>query len=138
MPVNVLSQATEGVPGLLGLFLITIPDCLPYQSWTKEDAGLFFEDAVSHFGDLVRLNRKKLSAIESQIEEIQITLEARDRLTILRDLSPDFVLACVFDRDVPLGIIRIHYRQILERVTAQLPTGPAHPAAAPDVQPRIS
>jgi len=40
---------------------------------------------------------------------------------VLRELSSDFVCGCVFERSAPLGMVRLHLKRLLERVTQALP-----------------
>jgi len=52
---------------------------------------------------------------------MQVTIESAESLVVLRELSADFVCGCVFERSAPLGMVRLHLKRLLERVTHALP-----------------
>jgi predicted regulator of Ras-like GTPase activity (Roadblock/LC7/MglB family) len=116
-----ISQALEGVSAIRGLFITAMPDCLLFDSWMREESTWVAEDVASYFGDLVRANREGLKALGSWSAEMQVTIESADSLIILRELESDFVIAFVFDRETPLGMVRLQVKQVLERIQSLLP-----------------
>ncbi|MCB1034973.1 MAG: hypothetical protein KDD47_14190 [Acidobacteria bacterium] len=77
---------------------------------------------AAYFGDLVRANREGLKTLGSWSSEMQVTIESADRLIILTEINEHFVCTCSFDRDVPLGMARLHLKKVLDRVRTVLPT----------------
>jgi hypothetical protein len=41
---------------------------------------------------------------------------------IVRELRGDFVVTLAFQRDVPLGMVRLHAKRVMERLDGMLPT----------------
>jgi predicted regulator of Ras-like GTPase activity (Roadblock/LC7/MglB family) len=114
-------QAVAEVPQLIGIFVTAMPDSLLFSSWVREGTEWSAEDVASYFGDLVRANRQGLKALGSWSSEMQVTIESAESLVVLRELSTDFVCGCVFERTAPLGMVRLHLKRLLERVSQALP-----------------
>ncbi len=116
-----LSKAIEGVPALRGMFITLMPDCLLFNSWIRPDSEWVAEDVASYFGDLVRANREGLRSLRSWSADMQVTIESADTLVVLKELRGDFVASFVFDRDTPLGMVRLFVKRLLERLEVTLP-----------------
>ena len=116
-----LSQAVKDIPSLRAVFVTAMPDCLLFASWVRPDSDWSSEEVATYFGDLFRANRKGLKALGSWSSEMQVTIEAPDNLIILHELTEDFVCASVFERDSALGMVRLHMKQLIERIGASLP-----------------
>ena len=102
-----LDEVVEGVPALRGLFVTLMPDCLLFDSWMRPDGDWTPEDVASYFGDLVRANREGLKSLRSWSADMQVTIESADALVVLKELRGDFVVSFVFDRETPLGMVRL-------------------------------
>lgn len=116
-----LEQAVAEVPQLIGVFITAMPDSLLFASWVKPGNDWSAEDVASYFGDLVRSNRQALKALGSWSSDMQVTIESAERLVVLRELTEDFVCGCIFERNAPLGMVRLHLKRLLERITQALP-----------------
>lgn len=116
-----LEQAAAEVPQLIGIFITAMPDSLLFSSWVRAGTEWSAEDVASYFGDLVRANREGLKALGSWSSEMQVTIESAESLVVLREISADFVCGCVFERNAPLGMVRLHLKRLLERVGTALP-----------------
>lgn len=116
-----LSHSVDDIPSLRAVFVTAMPDCLLYDSWVRTDSSWRAEEVASYFGDLFRANREGLKALGSWSADMQVTLESPEHLILLRELSSDFVCACVFERDAALGMVRLHLQRLLERVKVSLP-----------------
>lgn len=116
-----LVHAIEDIPTLRAIFITAIPDCLLYDAWIRSDSDWRAEEVAAFFGDLFRANREGLKALGSWSTDMQVTLESPDHLILLRELSPDFICACVFERDAALGLVRLHLKRLLDRIRATLP-----------------
>ncbi len=116
-----LKDLVAGVPSLRAVFVTAMPDCLLFDSYTAPDETWSADEAASYFGDLVRANRQGLKALKSWSSEMQVTIESSDVLLVLRELRGDFVVTLAFRRDVPLGMVRMYTKQLVERLDESLP-----------------
>lgn len=121
MTSDYLAQAVKDIPSLQAVFVTTMPDCLLFDSWVRPGLGWKTEEVASYFGDLFRANRQGLKALNAWSAEMQVTIEAPDQTLLLKELTPDFVCATIFERQAALGMVRLHNQRLLERITASLP-----------------
>ncbi len=121
MTTQYLTHAIEDIPSLQAVFVTAMPDCLLYDAWVRPDTEWRAEEVASYFGDLFRANREGLKALGAWSTDMQITLEAPDHLILLRELSSDFICACVFESGAALGMARLNLKRLVERVRATLP-----------------
>lgn len=121
LPDAKLKQIAADIQPLRAAIITIMPDCLLYDAWAREDTNWVLEDAASYFGDLVRANRNGLKAIASWSAQMQVTIESSDSIVMIREITNDFVLSCVFDRTTPLGLIRLDMRRMIDRVAETLP-----------------
>ncbi|MEZ4224872.1 MAG: hypothetical protein R3B13_28220 [Polyangiaceae bacterium] len=116
-----LGEAAKQISGLRALIVITMPDCLLYGHWSAREHTFSVEDASGYFGDLIRANRRGLSAIGAWSQDMQVTIESADALVVLREIDEHFVCCTMFDREAPLGLVRLHLKQLIERLRTTLP-----------------
>jgi predicted regulator of Ras-like GTPase activity (Roadblock/LC7/MglB family) len=116
-----LTRAVADIPSMKGVFITAMPDCLLFASWVRNNEALPVEDLAAYFGDLIRSNRRALSSLGAWTQEMQVTVEAAQTLIVLREVTADFVCGALFDRDTPLGMVRLSMRRLIERVGAHLP-----------------
>lgn len=121
MTTQYLSHSVEDIPSLQGVLVIAMPDCLLFDAWVSAGASWLPEEVAGYFGDLFRANREGLKALGGRPTDMQVTLESPDHLIILRELTPDFVCACVFDHGAALGMVRVHLQRLIDRVRETLP-----------------
>lgn len=121
MSRSMLEEAVVGVAPLKGIFITAMPDCLLYDAWQRDESDLDVSDVASYFGDLVRSNREGLKALGSWSSDMLVTIESADTLVVLQELNEHFVCGSIFDRDAPLGMVRLHLKRMVERIMAQLP-----------------
>jgi hypothetical protein len=120
MSLTEMEKAVEGIAGLRGVFVTLMPDCLLFDSWMREDKW-HAEDVASYFGDLVRANREGLKAIEAWAADMQVTIESADSLVVLREMEGGLVASMVFERTVPMGMVRLSVKRLLGRLAVSLP-----------------
>ncbi len=118
---NDLQQSLRGIPSLRGLFVTAMPDCLLFHSWMRREEEWAGEEVAAYFGDLIRANSQGLRALQAWSSEMQVTIEASDVLLVLRELPSDFVVGFVFEKSAPLGVVRVHVKQVLALLDAMLP-----------------
>lgn len=116
-----IQAVASDVPSLRAIFVTAMPDCLLFDAWVKAEETWVAEDAASYFGDLVRANREGLKALKSWSSEMQVTIESADVLLVLKELRSDFVVTLAFQRDAPLGMVRMYTKRMLERLDELLP-----------------
>ena len=122
MTRSMLELAVADVVSMKAIFITAMPDCLLYQAWQREESDLDVSDVASYFGDLVRSNREGLRALGSWSSDMTVTIESADALVILKELGPHFVCGSIFERGTPLGMVRLHLKRVLERISNQLPS----------------
>lgn len=116
-----LADAVRDLTAIRAVFVTTMPDCLLFESWSKEGSDLNAEEVATYFGDLVRANREGLKALKSWSAEMQVTIESSDKLILLKEVNADFVCSVVFEQGSPLGLVRLQMKRLMERVAAVLP-----------------
>lgn len=123
--------AVEGIPSIRGIFVATMPDCLLFDSWMREGENWEAEEVAAYVGDLVRSNRGGLRALSALSADLQVTVESTDTQLVIRELrNGDFAMGFVFDRQAPLGVVRLHVGRMLDEIRPQLP------APSPQERPR--
>lgn len=118
---DALSELANEIPTLQAVVVTAMPDCLLYGSWARTGEIGEREEVASYFGDLVRSNRRALKSLGSWTSEMQVTIEAIDSLIVLRELNENFICSCIFERSVPLGMVRLQLKRLLGQLTAKLP-----------------
>lgn len=121
MSRTMLELAVEDVSSLEAIFITAMPDCLLYDAWQREEGKLDVADVASYFGDLVRSNREGLRALGSWSSDMSVTIESADTLVVLKEINEHLVCGTIFARNAPLGMVRLHLKRILERISSQLP-----------------
>ncbi len=116
-----LKDVVADVPSLRGVFVTAMPDCLLFDAWILPNETWIPEDTASFFGDLVRANREGLKALKSWSSEMQVTIESADLLLVLKELRSDFVVTLAFQREAPLGMVRMYTKRLLDRLDGVLP-----------------
>lgn len=121
MTSDLLEHAVKDVGHLNAVLITAMPDCLLYDSWVKDEGRWAPEDVASYFGDLIRSNREALKSLGSWSSSMQVTIESADALVVLRELNEHFVCGCIFERNAPLGMVRLHMERMLDRIGSALP-----------------
>jgi hypothetical protein len=126
MTERTLAATAEEIPSLRAVFFLALPEGRLRDSWRRSDEEWEIDDAVPALGKLLQANREALQALRSRSAYLQITIESADALVALRRLSEENACVCLFRRGTPLGLVRLHLRQLVELFGAQ----PAAPRAA--------
>jgi predicted regulator of Ras-like GTPase activity (Roadblock/LC7/MglB family) len=116
-----LNSLISGIKGIEGLFLTAMPDCLLYDSWVSKEKSWSAEEVAVYFGDLIRSNREGLKALNAYSADMQVTIESSDLMVVLKEVRGDFVIGFVFDKSMPLGMIRLQVDKIVSRIMPTLP-----------------
>ena len=122
MSLTDMTKVVEGIAGLRGVFVTLMPDCLLFDSWIRGNSDWIAEDIAAYFGDLVRSNREGLKSIESWAADMQVTIESADTLVVLRELEGGLVVSMIFDRAIPMGMVRLNVKRLLVRLKVALPS----------------
>jgi predicted regulator of Ras-like GTPase activity (Roadblock/LC7/MglB family) len=118
---DALSEMAREISSLHAVVITAMPDCLLYGAWAKSGQLEEREEVASYFGDLIRSNRRALKSLGSWSSEMQVTIEAIDSLIVLRELNENFICGCIFERSVPLGMVRLQVKRLLEQLASKLP-----------------
>lgn len=118
---SMLEVAVEDIVPLKAVFITAMPDCLLYAAWQRDEGELDVSDVASYFGDLIRANRQGLKALGSWSSDMLVTIESADTLLVLKEINQHFVCGSLFDREAPLGMVRLHLKRMIARITSQLP-----------------
>lgn len=116
-----LRAVFNDTPALRGVFVTAMPDCLLFTHWQRENERWIAEEAAAYFGDLVRANREALRALSSWSSDMQVTIESRDVLLVIREINANFVVACAFEKNAALGMVRMYVRRVLSVLEELLP-----------------
>lgn len=127
-----LASLAEGVPGLRGIFLSAMPDCLLLDSYLPHHDPWPSEELASLFGDLLVKHRQTLQLLQTWSPEIQVTIESSDFTLILREIRSDFVAGFVFEPTSPFGMIRLFSKRLQDTLAQQLASLQPEPSASAD------
>jgi predicted regulator of Ras-like GTPase activity (Roadblock/LC7/MglB family) len=116
-----LRAVFNDTPALRGVFVTAMPDCLLFTHWQRENERWIAEEAAAYFGDLVRANREALRALSSWSSDMQVTIESRDVLLVIREINANFVVACAFEKNAALGMVRMYVRRVISVLEELLP-----------------
>lgn len=116
-----LRTAAEPIRPLKAFLVIAMPDCLLFGSYLRGAERWSLDEVAGYFGDLTRANRQAVNALGSWSASLQITIETSDALIMIREIDEHFVAALFFERSTPLGMVRLHASQLLERAKVALP-----------------
>ncbi len=117
-----MAELVEDMASIRGIFITAMPDCLLFDSWVREEGKWAAEEVASYFGDLVRANRQGLKALGAWSSDMQVTIESSDTMVLLHEIGNDFVAGLIFDRETPMGMVRLHLKHVLERLRISLPS----------------
>ncbi len=117
-----ISDLAGELRSLRAVMVMAMPDCLLFDSWTREDVEDSADKAAAYFGDLIRANYAGLRSMNSQTKQMQVTVEADDVLLVIREVRNNFVVTSVFDAGGPLGMVRLLVERILSVADEALPT----------------
>ncbi len=110
-----LGRVALGAPALKEVFIVSIPDCLLIKSWARAGRTNEEETAVQ-LGSVFRASVTALTtAVGSEAVE-GVTVEARDTLIRLEQVTPGMMAAFVFERSAPLGLMRVQARQLRDHI----------------------
>lgn len=101
--------------------MVTVPDCLLYSIWQKEDAVWDAEIAGAYFGQLLTSGTDGLRSIEGWEHLHQMILEMSEGMMVLRRIQgADFVVGYIFDKNAALGWIRLQVDRTFPMIQQQL------------------
>lgn len=123
MAQNNIGPIVEQIEPLQAVLVTTVPDCLLCASWLRDGEKWDPDAGAAYFGDLVRANRAGLELLAAWSTTMQITVESGDRLLVLRQVNAGLVIAFVFEREAPLGLVRLHISRALGEIERTLTMG---------------
>ncbi len=113
-----VEQLARAASALKDVWVISVPDCLPVASWSRRNEAPT-EEAAVRLGSLYRRCQEALKWSDSMEAPRWVTIEAEDTVMMLARSAPDLVTVMAFERRVPLGLMRMQARQVLERVASE-------------------
>jgi predicted regulator of Ras-like GTPase activity (Roadblock/LC7/MglB family) len=140
MQILNLAAAAQGVPALQGIFVITMPDCLLFDSYVLPSMQEASDDIAALFGEILRNQREALKLLGGWSSSLQITVESSDRLLHLREIQDNFLIVFSFEAHLPIGMARLFGRRIIEELHNQLQEfyAPSSSPSLSDEQPRAA
>lgn len=115
-----LTDAAAAAKNLEGVVVTRLPDCVQWVGHSR--AGWDRDEVAAYFGDIARANRNALKTVGTSTKDIGLTMEADDRVILTHDIRHDMVAVYIFDKNAPLGMIRLQAKKLSKVITANLPT----------------
>lgn len=138
-----LDAFAHGIEPLDGLVVFSLVDGSVYGSWVRPDVGFAADDVATFLREAYRASlqaARKLAgfsvaaAERAQVGEPIVTIETLAQTALLKRVRA-YVVACVFDASMPLGMARLCAARIASSLEPELPladlerlTLPAPPA----------
>lgn len=130
-----LDGLAYGIDLLDALLVFHLGDAHLHALWVRPDGGVRAEDVVTTLRDAYRVGQfasKRLAGASSPRAEVPaplITIELPQRTALLRRIRA-YVVACVFDAAMPLGMSRLIAGRLAAALEPELPLGEASTDAA--------
>jgi hypothetical protein len=106
-----LEEELWSTPELTGMIVVTMPDGLLFDGWQRAGRQWDADALAGHFGDLIRANREGLRALKAWSRDMQVTVESSGKIIVLREISSDFAVGCIFE-GLPVGLARMHTKRL--------------------------
>ena len=123
-----LDGLAYGIDLLDALLVFHLGDAHVHALWVRPDGGVRAEDVVTTLRDAYRVGQfasKRLAGASSPRAEVPaplITIELPQRTALLRRIRA-YVVACVFDAAMPLGMSRLIAGRLAAALEPELPLG---------------
>jgi len=123
-----LDGLAYGIDLLDAVLVFHLGDAHVHALWVRPDGGVRAEDVVTTLRDAYRVGQfasKRLMGASSPRAEAPaplITLELPQRTVLLRRIRA-YVVACVFDAAMPLGMVRVIAARLAAALEPELPLG---------------
>jgi len=125
-----LDGFAHGIEPLDGLVVFSLADASVFGAWIRGDAGFSAEDVATSMREAYRTclqASRKLAifaaAVQSdrgQVGEPIVTIETLSRTALLKRIR-SFVVACLFDASMPLGMARLCAARLSSSLEPELP-----------------
>ena len=115
-----LKALVNHIDALRACVVVTVPDCMLYSAYQREQEDWDAELVAAYFGDVMRSHRQNLEQLDTWTDSAQVTIESPNRHIVIRQLSAEFVVAFVFEGGVPLGMVRLHISRALGGIESML------------------
>lgn len=124
-----LDGFAHGIDPLDGLVVFSLSDGTVFGSWVRRDAGFSAEDVASTMREAYRtcLQASRKLAIfaaaaheRGQVSEPIVTIETLARTALLKRIRA-YVVACLFDASMPLGMARLCAARLSSQLEPELP-----------------
>jgi hypothetical protein len=123
-----LDGLAYGIDLLDALLVFHLGDAHVHALWVRPEGGVRAEDVVTTLRDTYRVGQfagKRLSGVASPRAEAPaplVTIELPQRTALLRRIRA-YVVACVFDAAMPLGMARLFASRLAAALEPELPHG---------------
>lgn len=124
-----LDGFTHGIDALDGLVVFAVADGAVYGAWVRPDTGFAAEDVAPPLREAYRAclqaSRKlaifaAAAAERGQVGEPIVTIETLARTALLKRIRA-YVVACLFDASMPLGMARLCAARLSSALEPELP-----------------
>lgn len=125
-----LDGFAHGIEPLDGLVVFSLADGSVFGAWIRDDAGFTADDVAASMREAYRtcLQASRKLAIfaaaavseRGQVSEPIVTIETLSRTALLKRIR-SFVVACLFDASMPLGMARLCAARLSASLEPELP-----------------
>lgn len=116
-----IESIVSGIRQLGGVIVVTVPDCLLYSTWQKDESAWDPEVAGAYFGQLLTSGTEGLRSVEGWQNLQQMILEMSEGMMVLRNVDgADFVVGYIFDKGTALGWIRLQVERTFPMIEQSL------------------
>jgi hypothetical protein len=124
-----LDAFAVGIDPLDGLVVFSLSDGGVHGAWIRPDAGFSADDVAHAMREAYRTSlqaSRKLAIFAAaagdrgQVSEPIVTIESRAQTAILKRIRA-FVVACLFDASMPLGMARLCAARLCDGLEPELP-----------------
>lgn len=118
---TLLEKLAAPVNGLDAVLLTVSSDDLLYQEWTRYPDIVMSEDVAGYLGHLSKIRRDMLRAMQIHSPLHRASLETHSHHIIFTHVEEQYLIVCVFQKKIPIGIAHIQVNTFVDALRTDLP-----------------